>query len=216
MPGATITRTRNGRCGRRVASRLEWSLWLCADRTRSSLIARAERKRHRALDDNAAFDACNAAKHAHAAAEPANHGLDHDLIAWVDGPTVSHALDPHEVDQFFAILRLRQNHDGADLRDRFGQDRRREHRRPTRRMREIPFVQRDVLDSDDAFVGVELGDPVDEQKWIAMRKNPFDRTVVKRQGQVHDPRYASAWRHGPRLFAQYNRYFSLQKDDTST
>jgi len=158
----------------------------------SAFVAWAERERHRALDHGAAFDACDPAKDTHAAAQPTDHGFDHDLIAWMYGPAVSYALDSHEVDQLFAVLRLRQNHDGADLRHRFGQDRRRKHRRSARLVREIPFVQRDVLDADNALVGFELGDAVDEQKWIAMRKNSLDRTVVKRQGQFHDPRCASA------------------------
>src|SRR4029079_12404172 len=191
MRGATITRTRNGRRGPRAASRSEWSSWLCADRL-GPFIARTERKRHRALDDDAAVDACDAPEHAHAAAQPADHGFDHDLIAGVHGAAVSYPLDSHEVDQFFAVLRLCQNHDRANLRHGFGQDRWRKHRRSARLVREIPLVQRDVLDADNPFVGIELGDAIDEQKWIAMRKNPFDRTVIKRQRQVHDPRCASA------------------------
>ena len=45
-------------------------------------------------------------------------------VAGMDRPAVPTARF-HEVDQFLAILGLRQNHDGADLCDRLGQDRRR-------------------------------------------------------------------------------------------
>ena len=86
-----------------------------------------------------------------------------------------------------AVLRLRQDHDGADLRDRFGEDRRRQHRQLPVAVREIALVERDVLDADDPLVGFELGDPIDEQERIAVRQNPLDRGVVERQRQgIHE------------------------------
>ena len=36
---------------------------------------------------------------------------------------------------------------------------------------QVPLVERDVLDADDALVGHELGDPVDEQERIAVRQD---------------------------------------------
>ena len=98
---------------------------------------------------------------------------------------VTHALDAHEVDQLFAIFGLCENHDRADLCHRFRQDRRRQHRRVVVTMREVSLVQRDVLDPDDALVGLEFGNAIDEEEWIAMRKNPFDGRVVERERQVH-------------------------------
>ena len=114
--GATITPTRNGRRGPRAASRSEWSLWLCVDRL-GAFVAGAESERHRAVNDDPAVDAGHAAEHAHPASQASDDGLDDDLIAWVNGPAIPHALDSHEVDQFFPVLRLRQDHDCADLRD---------------------------------------------------------------------------------------------------
>ena len=57
-------------------------------------------------------------------------------------------------------------------------------------MREVALVERDVLDADDALVGLELGDAIDEQERIAVRQDPFDRRVVERQRDVH--RFLSA------------------------
>ena len=44
----------------------------------------------------------------------------------------AHALDAREENQPLTILRLCENHDRADLRDRFGEDGRRQHRRLVR------------------------------------------------------------------------------------
>src|SRR5213082_1000996 len=60
------------------------------------------------------------------------------------------------------ILAKPENQNRADLRDGFREDRRRQHRRSVRRVRQVPLVQRDVLDADDPLVDFELGDPVDE------------------------------------------------------
>ena len=151
---------------------------MCADWLRR-FIAGTERKRHRAFDDDSAVDTGNALKDAHAAPQPPHHGFDDDLIARVNRPPVSDPLDAHEVDQFLTILRLRQNHDRANLRDGFGQDRERKHRRLIPVVGQVPFVQGHVLDPDDALVGVELGDAIDEEERIAMRKDPLNRAVVK-------------------------------------
>ena len=74
-----------------------------------------------------------------------------------------------------AVLRLRENHDRADLRDRLGEDRRRQDRQLAVAVREVALVQRDVLDPDDPLVGFELGDAIDEQKRIPVRQDPLDR-----------------------------------------
>ena len=68
------------------------------------------------------------------------------------------------------------------LRYRFGEDRRRQHR-TFGRMRQRPLVERHVLDADDALVGLELRNPIDQQERVAVRQNPLDRGVVQRQGQ---------------------------------
>ena len=55
-----------------------------------------------------------------------------------------------------------------------------------RRVRQVPLVERHVLDADDALVDLEFDDAIDEQERIAVRQNPFDRRVVEGQRQVHD------------------------------
>ena len=98
---------------------------------------------------------------------------------------ITDPLDAHEVGDLLAVLRLDQDQDRADLGDRFGQHRRRQHRRLPGAMREIPLVERDVLDPDDALVGLELGDAIDQQEGIAMGKDAFDRRIVEWQRDVH-------------------------------
>jgi hypothetical protein len=51
-------------------------------------------------------------------------------------------------------------------------------------MGQVAFVQRDVLDADDALVGLELGYAIDEQKRVAVRKDPLDSRVVERKRDV--------------------------------
>ena len=36
------------------------------------------------------------------------------------------------------------------------------------------FVNRDVLDSYDPLARRKINDPVDQQKWVAVRQNPLD------------------------------------------
>ena len=103
------------------------------------------------------------------------------------GPPVADALDAGEKRRAAAVLRLREDHDRADLRDRFGEDRRRQHRQLAVAVRQVALVQRDVLDPDDPLVGFELGDAIDEQERIAVRQDPLDRRVVERQRQgIHE------------------------------
>ena len=95
------------------------------------------------------------------------------------------SFDAAEVNQLLVILRLRKNHDCADLCDRLGQNGRRQHRQTLFRLGEVTLVQRDVLDADDAPVRLELGDAIDQEKRISVREDAFDRRVVERQRQVH-------------------------------
>ena len=128
-----------------------------------------ERERHRAFDDDLAVDTRRAFQQSHAAAEPQDYGFDDDDVARMHGPPEADALDAHEKDQALAVFRLRENHDRAHLRDRFGEDRRRQRRRLVVAVREIPLVERDVLDADDPLVDFELRDAIDEQERIPVR-----------------------------------------------
>ena len=51
---------------------------------------------------------------------------------------------------------------------------------------EHALVRADVLDADDALVGLELGDAIDQQERIAVRQNPLDDRVVEGQLIVHE------------------------------
>jgi len=86
------------------------------------------------------------------------------------------------------VLRFRENENRADLRNRFGQDRRREHRRAGCGVRQITLVERHVLDADDPLVDFELRDPIDEQERKPVRQNALDRRVIERQRQLHEVR----------------------------
>ena len=98
---------------------------------------------------------------------------------------IADAFDAHEINELLAILRLRENHDRPDLRNRLGQDGGRKRRPLPRTVREVTLVERHVLDADDPFVWLELGDPVHEQERIPVRQNAFDGGVIQREGQVH-------------------------------
>ena len=127
----------------------------------------------------------DAAQDAHAGAQPPDRGLDHDHVTGMHRAPIPHTFDAPEVRQLLAILRLGEDEDGAHLRDGFGQNRGRQHRQLAGAMRQVTLVERHVLDPDDALVGHELGDAVDEQERIAVRQNPFDRRVVEGQRDVH-------------------------------
>ncbi len=58
--------------------------------------------------------------------------------------------------------------------------------RPSTDGREVPLVVRDVLDPDNPLVDFELGNPIDEQKRVAVEQDLLDRGVVERQRQVHE------------------------------
>ena len=99
------------------------------------------------------------------------------------GEAIPHAINAHEENQLLAIIRLRQDQDRTHLSDRFRQNRRRERRRRATLTRQVPLVQRDILDAHDPLVGFQLRDPIDEQKRVAVRNDALDRTVIQRQRQ---------------------------------
>src|SRR5260370_13105035 len=92
------------------------------------LLFRPERERHRAVHRDLAVNARRAGEESHTPAQAQHSRLDLDHVAWMYRTTIPDALDAHEVDQTLPIFWLRKNHDRADLRDRFGENRRRQHR----------------------------------------------------------------------------------------
>ena len=103
---------------------------------------------------------------------------------------------PVKKGKLLAVLGLGENQYGADLRDRFGEDCRRQDRRSPPPVGEVALVQGYVLDTDDALVELELGDAIDQQKGIAVREYAFDRRVVERKRQVrnHSGEYSAGRR----------------------
>ena len=104
-----------------------------------------------------------------------------------------------------AVLGLGENHDRADLRDRFREDGRRQHRQLALAVGQVALVERDVLDPDDPLVGLEFGDAIDEQERIPVGQNPFDGRVVQRQRQSIHEEASIIGRHlrmpsGPSIF----------------
>src|SRR4029453_7317640 len=97
----------------------------------------------------------------------------------MDQTPIANTLDASEVDELFAIFRPEEDHNGTDLSDRFGENRRRQNRRTGRLMGKVALVQRDVLDSHNSLVHFELDDAVDEQEGIAVGENLLDCRVVE-------------------------------------
>jgi sigma-B regulation protein RsbU (phosphoserine phosphatase) len=126
-------------------------------------------------------------QHTHAAAQASDHCLDLDDVARVNGAAIPDAFDAGEEREALAVLWLRENHDCADLSDRLRQDRRGQHGRFAVAARQIAFVQRHVLDADDAFVDFQLDDAIDEQKRVPVRQDSLDRAVIERKLQgIHE------------------------------
>jgi hypothetical protein len=50
-------------------------------------------------------------------------------------------------------------------------------------MIQIPLVRRNILDSDDALVELDFGNPIHEKERIAVRQNLLDGRMVERQRQ---------------------------------
>ena len=143
-----------------------------------------EGKRHRTFDDSCVTHSSESLQLPHSAPKALNRGFDHNDISGMDRLEISDLFDPEKVDQLLPVLGFGQNQDRADLRDGLGQDRRREDGGLTWTVREIPLVERDVLDPDDPLVLFELRDLVDEEEWVSVRKNTFDRRVVEREAEV--------------------------------
>src|SRR6476620_1423031 len=144
---------------------------------------RPQSERHRPIDDDSIVQPRDTLELSHAAAQPLPARLDFDAVARMDGMSVAHPIDGHEENQFFAVLGLRQDENGADLRDSLRENRRRQRRCRSRLARQVSLVERYVLDSDNPLVRFELNDPIDEQKRIAMRDDALDRAVIERQRQ---------------------------------
>ena len=142
---------------------------------------RSKGERHGPIAHDRAVHPRGATQDPHPAAEAFDDGFDLDGVAGMDGAPVADTLDAHEEWQALAVLRLGQNQDGANLREGFRLDRRRQHGALTGLVPEVAVVLRDVFDAQDAPVRLELGHAVDEQERIAMGKNAFDRGVVERK-----------------------------------
>lgn len=97
----------------------------------------------------------------------------------MDGAAVPNAVDTHEEDELFAVLRLRQDQDRPNLCHGLRQDRCWQRRCLARLPRQIALVRGDVLDTDDTPVRFELGDPIHEQEGIPVRQNTLDRAVIE-------------------------------------
>jgi len=141
----------------------------------------AERERHCAFDDDDAVHAREAAELADTAPQPLYSRLDLDDVPWPNWSVVPNTLDPHEEREPFAVFRLGKDQDSSNLCNRFRENGRRQRRQLSWLTRQIPLVQGDILDADDALVGLELGDAVDEQEWVTVRENPLDGGVVERK-----------------------------------
>src|SRR5262249_9461632 len=111
-----------------------------------------EGERHRAVHDALTVNRGDTTQHADATPQPVYTRFDHDDIARMHGPTIPHALDAGEERQPLPVLRFREHENRADLRDRFRENRRRQHGTLSRLMFEVALVHRHVLDADDALV----------------------------------------------------------------
>src|SRR5690349_12605528 len=118
----------------------------------------AERERHRPVDDALAVDARDTLEASHPAAQAQHGGFDLHDVTGVHRPAIADPFDPREERQPLTVLRLCEDHDRADLRDRLGEDRRRQHWPPSALVPQVTLVQRHVLDPDDPLVDLELGD----------------------------------------------------------
>jgi hypothetical protein len=98
---------------------------------------------------------------------------------------VTHPLDTREEGQTLPILRIRQDEDRPHLCNRLRQNSRGHHGRSLQLMGEIPLVERDVLDADNALVDFEFRDAIDQEKRVPVRQNAFDRGIVERKRHIH-------------------------------
>src|SRR5215510_9637095 len=107
----------------------------------SSGLYRAERERHRPIDDNLAADTRDPFELSHPAAQPLHARFYLHDIAGMHWMPVAHPIDAHEENQLLAIFRLREDQDGADLRHGLCKNRRRQRRYRPWLTREVPLVQ---------------------------------------------------------------------------
>lgn len=148
------------------------------------VFSRSQRERHRSFDDPRVTNSSKALELTHSAPKALDRGLDDDDISRMDRLEIPHLLDSEKVDQLFPILGFSQNQDRAHLSDSLGQDRRWEGGRLTRTMRQVPFVERDVLYADNSLVLLEFRDLVDQEEGISMRQDPLDGGVVEWEAKV--------------------------------
>ena len=127
------------------------------------------------------FTRAKSAELSDAASQPLDARLNLDHVARPHRAVIADAFDTHEEGKPFTVFGLRQNQDGSDLRDRLGENCRRQRRRLSWLTRKVSLVERDVLDADDPFVRFELGDSIDQQKWISVGQDALNRRVVERQ-----------------------------------
>ena len=156
--------------------------WVCrVSLTRRKRWRGAQRERHRPLHDDTPVYARKSAELSYAASQPLDASLNLHHITGSHWSVITDAFDAHEEREPFAVFGLRQNEDGSNLRDRLGENCRRQRWRLSRLTRQVALVEGDVLDADYPFVGFELRDAINEKKWIAVRKDALDRRVVERQ-----------------------------------
>src|SRR5436189_96633 len=75
--------------------------------------------------------------------------FDDDDVAGIDGTAIAHALDAGEERNALAVLGFCEHEDRTDLRDGFGQNRRRQDGPAPRRPQQVAFVPRYVFYPDD-------------------------------------------------------------------
>src|SRR5689334_5939440 len=133
----------------------------------------AHHEGHLGLADNFAVDLALAFGFADLAPQLGQYDIDHQRVAWMDGPAPFYILSRHEVRELPRILNLLQHQDAGDLRDRFEL----QHSRHNRMAREVPlkvsFVHGDVFHADDV-VALDLSDAIDHEKRWTMRQDFHD------------------------------------------
>src|SRR5690606_16613456 len=108
--------------------------------------------------------------------------LEPELVAGHDGPLEAGAVDAHEVVDGARVGHAAhglERQDPRSLRQRFDLQHARHHRQVGKVAGEERFVDRHVLDRDDALALLELDHPVDEQHRVAVRQVFEDRADVE-------------------------------------
>ena len=107
---------------------------------------------HGTVRDYGACDPRTALQLSHAAAQTPDVGLDLDDITGANRPPVARPINAGEHDQLFAVGRFRQDQNRTHLRNRFSENRRRQCRLLAQLARQVPLVERDILDADDPLI----------------------------------------------------------------